>query len=46
MGSGVERWEVMQTPDNLGGGQDCSLSNGAMARAEGRAGANLEGPSQ
>ena len=32
--------EVTQTPDNLQGGQDCSLSNGAMTRAEGRAGAN------
>ena len=37
--------EVTQTPDNLRAGQDC-LPDGAMARAEGRAGANQEAVSQ
>ena len=34
--------EATQTPDNLRGGQDCSLFDGAMARAERKAGANQE----
>ena len=37
--------EVAQTPDSLQAGQDC-LSDRAMARAEGRAGANQEAVSQ